>query len=233
MPGPAELRELSRPDFLASLETLLAVYTAAMQPDRAQLGGRLSIMERHAGYPGFRALVAVPPGRAGDSPVTGRPVVSRPGASRPVSSRPVLSRPGPEPAGPAAGAPILAFAYGFTGAGGQWWHDVVTTALTAASGAATAASWMTSSLEIAEVHVRPEHQHQGTGRRLMHALAADRPERTAVLSTQDSNTPARALYRSLGFTDLLRGFRFPGGGPPYAVMGAVLPLRGAPAPPAS
>jgi GNAT superfamily N-acetyltransferase len=207
VPGPAELRELSRPDFLASLESLLAVYTAAMQPDRIHLGGRLSIMERHVGYPGFRAFVAVPPAMTGGGH--------------------------PAPGGLPAGDQVLAFAYGFTGMGGQWWHDVVTTALTAASGAATAARWMADSLEIAEVHVRPEHQHQGTGRRLMHALAAGRPERTAVLSTQDSNTPARSLYQSLGFTDLLRGFNFPGGGPPYAVMGAVLPLRGAPAPPAS
>ncbi len=196
MPGPAELRELSRPDFLASLETLLAVYTAAMQPDRAQLGGRLSIMERHAGYPGFRAIVAVPPGA---------------------------------PAGPPPPA-VLAFAYGFRGAGGQWWHDVVATAITASAGAGTASGWLADSMEIAEVHVRPEHQHQGTGRRLMHALTAGRGERTAVLSTQDSNSPARSLYRSLGFTDLLRGFSFPGGGPPYAVMGAALPLRGRPAP---
>ncbi|HEU5421194.1 MAG TPA: GNAT family N-acetyltransferase [Streptosporangiaceae bacterium] len=198
MPGTAELRELSRPDFLASLESLLAVYTAAMQPDRTQLGGRLSIMERHAGYPGFRAIAAVPPG----APVAG---------ALPQDQ-------------------VLAFAYGFRGTSGQWWHDVVSTAITAASGTATATRWLADSMEIAEVHVRPEHQHQGTGRRLMHTLAAARPERTAVLSTQDSNSPARSLYRSLGFTDLLTGFSFPGGGPPYAVMGAVLPLRGAPAP---
>jgi GNAT superfamily N-acetyltransferase len=221
VPGPAELRELSRPDFLASLETLLDVYTAAMQPDRIHLGGRLSIMERHVGYPGFRAFVAVPPDLAGGRSAPD----SSASSSSPASSSPASSL--------AAGGRVLAFAYGFTGMGGQWWHDVVTTALTAASGAATATRWMADSLEIAEVHVRPEHQHQGTGRRLMHALAADRTERTAVLSTQDSNTPARSLYQSLGFTDLLRGFNFPGGGPPYAVMGAVLPLRGAPAPPAS
>jgi ribosomal protein S18 acetylase RimI-like enzyme len=57
-------------------------------------------------------------------------------------------------------------------------------------------------------------------------LAADRAERTAVLSTRDAPTPARRLYRSLGFGDLLTDFVFPGGGPPYAVMGAVLPLAG-------
>jgi hypothetical protein len=47
-----------------------------------------------------------------------------------------------------------------------------------------------------------------------------------VLSTRDAQTPARKLYFSLGFADLLTDFLFPGGGPPYAVMGAALPLAG-------
>jgi ribosomal protein S18 acetylase RimI-like enzyme len=63
---------------------------------------------------------------------------------------------------------------------------------------------------------------------MMHALAAGRPERTAVLSTPHGQTRARRLYRSLGFVDLLAAFGFPGSGPPYAIMGAMLPLRGAP-----
>ena len=73
----------------------------------------------------------------------------------------------------------------------------------------------------------PEYQRRGIGRRLVLTLTAGRTERTAVLSTQDADSPARRLYRSLGFADLLTGFIFPGGGPPYAVMGAELPLRGA------
>jgi len=52
-----------------------------------------------------------------------------------------------------------------------------------------------------------------------------RPERTALLSTRDADTPARRLYHGTGFTDLLTAFRFfPGAEPPYAVMGAELPL---------
>ena len=50
---------------------------------------------------------------------------------------------------------------------------------------------------------------------------------TAVLSTMDTNSPARRLYRSLGFTDLLTGYRFSGAPVPYAVMGAALPLLAA------
>jgi GNAT superfamily N-acetyltransferase len=126
-----------------------------------------------------------------------------------------------------SGSEIIAFAYGFRGVPGQWWHDVVNSGITVAARPATATAWLADALEVAEVHVRPEHQGQGIGRRLMLTLTAGRTEHTAVLSTQDAESPARRLYRSLGFTDLLTGFIFPGGGPPYAVMGARLPLHGA------
>jgi ribosomal protein S18 acetylase RimI-like enzyme len=116
------------------------------------------------------------------------------------------------------------FAYAFRGAPGQWWHDVVWSAISAASGPAAAHDWLEDTVEIAEVHVRPDFQARGIGRRLVLTLAAGRAERTAVLSTRDADSPARKLYRSLGFTDLLSSFVFPGGGPPYAVMGARLPL---------
>ena len=119
---------------------------------------------------------------------------------------------------------IVGFSYGFRGADGQWWHDVVAAALTARAGRAIAAGWLADSLEIAEVHVHPEFHRRGIGRSLVLGLAEGRSERTAVLSTQDADSPARRLYRWLGFADLLTGYRFPGAPVPYAVMGAALPL---------
>lgn len=119
---------------------------------------------------------------------------------------------------------VVAFSYGFRGLPGQWWHDVVRAGISAVTGLRTAGYWLDDVLEIAEVHVHPEFQARRIGRRMMLALAARRTERTAVLSTRDALTPARRLYRSLGFADLLTDFVFPGGGPPYAVMGADLPL---------
>jgi ribosomal protein S18 acetylase RimI-like enzyme len=187
VPGTTLIRELGRADFHAELDALVGVYAAAMQPEPMQLPGRLSIMERHAGLPEFRAIAAVE--------------------------------------GP--GSPIVGFGYGFHGAPGQWWHDVVKTGITESSGHAAATAWLADPMEVAELHVRPEFQGQGIGRRLLLTLTSGRVERTAVLSTQDRHSPARYLYRSLGFTDLLRDFYFPGGGPAYAVMGASLPLRGA------
>lgn len=119
---------------------------------------------------------------------------------------------------------VVGFTYGFRGMQGQWWHDVVRAGIVARSGQRDAATWLDSVLEIAEVHVHPDFQARGIGRLMMLALTAGRPERTALLSTRDAETPARRLYHSLGFLDLLTEFLFPGGGPAYAVMGATLPL---------
>jgi ribosomal protein S18 acetylase RimI-like enzyme len=135
---------------------------------------------------------------------------------------------------------LAGFTYGFHGENGQWWHDMVAAALATRSRAALSAAesatprtWLDDSLEVAELHVLPGWQGHGIGRSLLLALAAGRPERTAVLSTADAPTRARRLYRGLGFTDLLTDFRFSGSEPPYAVMGATLPLSAvaAPAPP--
>jgi len=178
------IRELSRSDFLGALDALVTIYAAAMGAAPEEVPVRLSIMERHAGNPGFRALAVS----------TGDP------------------------------ARVVAFTYGFRGVNGQWWHDVVRAGITASAGPAVAADWLDYVMEIAEVHVHPDFQARGIGRRMVLTLTEGRGERTAVLSTRDAQTPARRLYRSLGFGDLLTGFLFPGGGPAYAVMGAALPL---------
>jgi ribosomal protein S18 acetylase RimI-like enzyme len=129
------------------------------------------------------------------------------------------------------GGPVIAFSYGFRGATGQWWHDVVAAGISAAWGSQFAAAWLDNALEIAEVHVHPDHQGRGIGRSMLLTLTTDRHEHTAALSTRDADTPARRLYHGLGFADLLKGYGFPGDSPPYAVMGAILPLRDAPGSP--
>jgi ribosomal protein S18 acetylase RimI-like enzyme len=202
--GP-ELRELSAEQFTAELDALAGIYALAMAAPAAELPGRMAIMERHAGHPAFRAVVAVQPGEPGLHPDQGGAAADDPRA-------------------------VIGFAYGFHGRAGQWWHDVVTGNLAARRGGEAAGHWLGDSFEFAEVHVHPDHQARGTGRAMMHTLAAGRPERTAVLSTPHGPTRARRLYRSLGFVDLLPAFSFPGAGPAYTIMGAVLPLLGAPPP---
>jgi len=120
---------------------------------------------------------------------------------------------------------VVGFAYGFHGQAGQWWYDAVWGALAQTVGVGCAATWLADCLEIAEVHVYKRHQRAGIGTRMLMTLTGGRRERTAVLSTPDRDTTARRLYRRLGFSELLTGYNFPGGSPPYIVMGAELPLR--------
>ena len=200
------LAELDGNQFLANLEACAGVYAAAMNPPEEQMPGRHTIMERHAGYAAFRAIAAIarPAGGAasdGEHADGGEPVTGE----------------------------LVGFAYGFHGGGGQWWHDLVSRTTASVLGSRAAQNWFGDSLEIAEVHVLPSYQGRGTGLAMMLRLTAGRPERAAVLSTMDANTRARRLYRGLGFTDLLTGFTFPGTELPYAIMGAPLPLPGAPA----
>jgi ribosomal protein S18 acetylase RimI-like enzyme len=191
--------ELGPAEFRPAIREFVAVYKAAMNPPERMLAGREAILDRHAANPGFRALTAV--------------------------------------VGAPQGTVLAGFTYGFHGAPGQWWHDVVADALAVPSYAAgrspgpsggppgaSGTAWLDDSFEVAELHVLPAYQGMGIGRELLLRLASGRPERTAVLSTADAESRARRLYRGVGFTDLLTGFRFSGGEPPYAVMGAKLPL---------
>jgi Acetyltransferase (GNAT) domain len=229
---------LSRTGFLAELDALIAVYCRAMRPPPQQLHGRRSIMERHAGYSAFQAVAVTGSRAEAGAEDSGPAGAEDSGAGSAGGSG--TGRTGGSRAGSAGGSgngggpddPVIAFAYGFRGADGQWWHDVVRSGITAAAGQRTAAAWLADTFEIAEVHVLPEYQRQGIGRAMLLSLTAGCPHRTAVLSTLDAPSPARRLYGSLGFTDLLTGFSFPGNGPPYVVMGAALPLRArAPGPP--
>jgi ribosomal protein S18 acetylase RimI-like enzyme len=215
------LRELDRKQFLANLEACAGVYAAAMNPPAEQLPGRYVIMERHSGYAAFRAIAAVMLPDGGEAAAN-----TAPGDQATGGQATGNTAPGGETAD-AARPLLVGFAYGFHGSGGQWWHDVVRKAAASALGARTADDWLGDSLEIAEVHVLPGYQGQGTGLAMLLRLTAGRPERSAVLSTMDANTRARRLYRGLGFTDLLTGFEFPGTDLPYAIMGAPLPLPGA------
>jgi ribosomal protein S18 acetylase RimI-like enzyme len=114
---------------------------------------------------------------------------------------------------------LLGFGYGYTTAPGQWWHDLVRRAITA-----DAADWLTNAFELSEMHVLPEAQGAGIGRRVLEQLAGALPHQHMLLSTPDGDTRAFRLYRRLGFEDLARRYLFPGDSRPFAVLGAHLPL---------
>lgn len=127
-----------------------------------------------------------------------------------------------DPAGsdPVTGDGLVGFGYGYRGRSGEWWHDVVARAMTRSPlGRSGSRRWLGDAFELAELHVLPEWQGQGLGRQLLDRLLAATPAPTVILSTHDRESPARHLYRSVGFVDLLCNFVFPGSTEVYAVMG--------------
>ena len=119
---------------------------------------------------------------------------------------------------------LVGVAYGNVGAAGQWWHDQVRAALARSVGPERAAQWLTGAFEVCELHVRPDCQGAGIGRRLLDTLLAGTSAPTAVLTTPDRETRARGFYRAAGWVDLVRQVRFPGDPREFAVLG--LRLRG-------
>jgi GNAT superfamily N-acetyltransferase len=110
---------------------------------------------------------------------------------------------------------LMGFGYGYRGRRGEWWHDIVAAQL----GRDLSRRWLTDAFELAELHVRPQLHGRGIGRRILETVLGEVSERTVVLSTHDRESPARQLYRSVGFRDLVTGFVFPGSGEIYVVMG--------------
>ncbi|MFE6103286.1 GNAT family N-acetyltransferase [Streptomyces laurentii] len=116
---------------------------------------------------------------------------------------------------------LVGFVYGMPNDRSHWWSTVVEPYLRVSG----SEGWLVDSFVITELHVHPAYQGRGVGRRLITALTDGSDLPRSILSAIDTESPARALYRSLGYTDLARRVHFPSAPRPYAVMGAPLPLR--------
>ncbi|QKV92260.1 GNAT family N-acetyltransferase [Streptomyces sp. NA02950] len=116
---------------------------------------------------------------------------------------------------------LVGFVYGMPNDRTHWWSTVVQPYLRAAG----YDDWLDDSFVITELHVHPAYQNRGIGRRLITAITDAAFQPRSLLSAIDTDSPARGLYRSLGYTDLARPVLFPSAPSPYAVMGAPLPLR--------
>lgn len=116
---------------------------------------------------------------------------------------------------------LVGFAYGMPNDRTQWWSGIVQPYLLRNGNQ----SWLDDVFVVTELHVHPAYQRLGIGRGLITALTDAAREPRSLLSAIDADSPARALYHSLGYRDLARPVHFPSAPSPYAVMGAVLPLR--------
>ncbi|MET8811810.1 GNAT family N-acetyltransferase [Streptomyces sp. NPDC004549] len=128
--------------------------------------------------------------------------------------------PGARALGALEGGRLVGFVYGMPNSRTHWWSTVVEPYLRAQG----TDFWLDDAFVITELHVHPEHQNRGIGRRLITAITDSAVQPRSILSAIDTDSPARGLYHSLGYTDLARRVHFPSAPRPYAVMGAPLPL---------
>ncbi len=123
---------------------------------------------------------------------------------------------------------IVGVAYGFLGSPDSWWDAELRRGLRL-QGGPTEQQWeiLRSYFELAEIHVLPQYQGHGLGRKLLEALLCNAPARYALLSTPEvpnEDNGAFRLYRSTGFFDVLRGHLYPADARPFAILGTTLPL---------
>ena len=101
------------------------------------------------------------------------------------------------------GGQTVGFAYGFPTpeVPADGWYG----SLREAVGPDAAEHWLVGQFAVVWIAVHPDRRGRGLGRRLLGRLLAGAGTERAWLVTHDLDTPARALYRSLGFRELGRG----------------------------
>jgi ribosomal protein S18 acetylase RimI-like enzyme len=101
------------------------------------------------------------------------------------------------------GGPVVGFAYGFDtpDVPTEGWYG----GLREAVGPAGAERWLVGQFAVVWIAVHPRWRGRGLGRALLERLLAGAGTERAWLITHDLDTPARALFRSLGFSYLGHG----------------------------
>lgn len=112
---------------------------------------------------------------------------------------------------------LLGFCYGYHSLAGQYYHDLLAKGL----GTIQSRQWLSNCFELVELAIAPHARRQGIGKLLCQSLLISAPYRTAVLTTQTNNYPARNLYNSLGWQVLLEPF-YPNTIQPFVIMGKIL-----------
>ena len=114
---------------------------------------------------------------------------------------------------------LVGFCYGTKGADDQWWHRQVAPAFSEES----RQTWLSDYFCLIELAVDPALQGKGVGRRLVEELLArvDDTYWRCLVMTDMANARAKRLYESLGYSDVLAGFRFTGSGDAKRIMGRV------------
>lgn len=195
------LIDMTPDDMQRRLPDALNVYVDAMRYPRGTESQRASMWLEHTRRHGWQAVAVVD---------TNLPVGECPAAET------------------LAVAPLLGVAYGYRGAPDQWWQQQVTRGLHRIGFPRDeTAHLMGDYFELTELHIAPAAQGRGLGEALARRLLTDRDEANVLLSTPETGGAANRawrLYRRLGFTDVIRGYRFAGDPRAFAILGRTLPL---------
>jgi ribosomal protein S18 acetylase RimI-like enzyme len=97
---------------------------------------------------------------------------------------------------------VVGFAYGFPTpeVPAEGWYGILREAVGPAAG-----RWLEGQFAVVWIAVHPDRRGRGLGRELLRRLLDGAGTERAWLVTHDLDTPARRLYRSLGFQELGRG----------------------------
>ena len=94
------------------------------------------------------------------------------------------------------GGHLVGFAYGYTGAHGQWWTDHANRVLAPD----VAADWLGGHFELVSIGVLEGERGRGLGRALLREVTRDLPNpRWTLMTSADAEDPARHLYASEGW----------------------------------
>ena len=119
-----------------------------------------------------------------------------------------------------AGGPVAGFAYGYREPRDGWWDSAVRPALRAVGEEAL----LDDAWCLTELHVRPDRQGSGLGRRLLAAVLEGVAGRRVVCSTEAGANPARGFYAHLGFREVAPVRFGDGEHDDYLVLARALPL---------
>ncbi|MUK88890.1 GNAT family N-acetyltransferase [Ornithinibacillus sp. L9] len=112
---------------------------------------------------------------------------------------------------------ITGFIYGYTSLTGQYYHGILQEGLEEEKD-----FWLHNCFELVEIAVHPEYRKKKVAESLLNNLQTYLHHRTAILTTQTNNIPARRLYGKNNWLTIRDDFYPVKEGPPYVIMGKLL-----------
>ncbi|GGE55518.1 N-acetyltransferase [Pullulanibacillus camelliae] len=113
---------------------------------------------------------------------------------------------------------LVGFAYGYTSLSGQYYRKLLESALTEQD----IQQWLEDCFEVAELAVHPMYRRKGIGRALLEQLLDGLGHKTAILTTQLNNIPARTLYELNSWVIVKEPFYPIDIKDPFVIMGKLL-----------